>query len=217
MPEELNYTGFLLRWKDYLSDRSRLLLFISSLIYLIFILIVLPVFLEFIENRSGVVLNDPFLNLFEPVDLTWYTFILIYFSLASALIIFAYRPILFHTALLSYAIVASFRILSMYSLPLEAPSAIILLNDPFVQFFGSGQILTKDLFFSGHTSTLFLIYLISPKGILKSVYLLCTVLVGLFVLLQHVHYTIDVIAAPFFTYASYTIARVILVKHNDYD
>jgi len=47
----------------------------------------------------------------------------------------------------------------MYSAPLDAPERLILLNDPFVQFIGSGEALTKDLFFSGHTATLFLLFL----------------------------------------------------------
>jgi membrane-associated phospholipid phosphatase len=89
---------------------------------------------------------------------------------------------------------------------------MILLNDPFVQFFGSGDVLTKDLFFSGHTATLFLLFLISEKKYLKIIFLLCTILVGIAVLLQHVHYTIDVLAAPFFAYASYKLAAVINEK-----
>ena len=51
----------------------------------------------------------------------------------------------------------------MYSLPFNPPPEMIPLNDPFVQFFGSGKLLTKDFFFSGHTATLFLLFLVIDK------------------------------------------------------
>jgi membrane-associated phospholipid phosphatase len=95
--------------------------------------------------------------------------------------------------------------IAMYSVPLEAPVTLIPLNDPFVQLFGTGQILEKDLFFSGHTATLFLLFLISDNKILKLFFLISTLFVAVSVLLQHVHYSVDVIAAPFFAFASYKI------------
>jgi membrane-associated phospholipid phosphatase len=82
---------------------------------------------------------------------------------------------------------------------------MIILNDPLVEFFGTGQTLTKDLFFSGHTATLLILFLVSEKKIVKTVFLISTILVAIAVLLQHVHYTIDVFAAVFFTYACYKL------------
>ena len=97
------------------------------------------------------------------------------------------------------------RIIAMYLLPLEPPQNMIMLNDPFVEFFGTGQTLTKDLFFSGHTATLFILFLVSEKKIIKTIFLVSTIIVAISVLLQHVHYTIDVFAAIFFTYACYKL------------
>jgi membrane-associated phospholipid phosphatase len=99
-----------------------------------------------------------------------------------------------------------FRMIAMYLLPLDPPPAMIPLQDPMVEFFGTGKLLTRDLFFSGHTSTLFLLFLVTPRGILKSLFLGCTILVAVAVLVQHVHYTIDVFAAPFFAYAAVKLA-----------
>ena len=39
---------------------------------------------------------------------------------------------------------------------------------------------------------------------------ICTVLVGIFVLLQHVHYSIDVFVAPFFAFIAYYISNRVL-------
>jgi membrane-associated phospholipid phosphatase len=74
-----------------------------------------------------------------------------------------------------------------------------------VEFFGTGQTLTKDLFFSGHTATLFILFLVSEKKIIKTVFLISTIAVAIAVLLQQVHYSIDVFAAVFFTYACYKL------------
>jgi membrane-associated phospholipid phosphatase len=104
---------------------------------------------------------------------------------------------------------------AMYVLPLDPPVNMIILNDPLVEFFGTGQTLTKDLFFSGHTATLLILYLVSEKKIYKIIFLVITILVAIAVLLQHVHYTIDVFAALFFSYACYKLMLKIKSVFND--
>ena len=196
-----------MNWKEFFKDRRTE--FIVTILLLAIILFIFPNFLAYVEGRQGVILADPVLELFNPIDLTWLTFGLIYISLIVAIFSFATKPEILILALQSYSLLVIFRILVMYSAPLDAPERLILLNDPFVQFFGSGEVLTKDLFFSGHTATLFLLFLISDKKHLKIIFLISTALVGIAVLLQHVHYTIDVLAAPFFAYSSYKIAKII--------
>ena len=194
-------------WKNFLTKRKKEL--ILTILFLAVILYIFPKFLIYVEERQGVTLTDPILELFNPIDLTWLTFGLIYISLIVAIYSFAAKPEVLLLALQSYSILVIFRMMVMYSAPLNAPEKLILLNDPFVQFFGSGEVLTKDLFFSGHTATLFLLFLISDKKYLKIIFLISSILVGIAVLLQHVHYTIDVLVAPFFAYSSYKIAAVI--------
>jgi len=196
-----------MNWKEFLTNRRTEL--IITVLFLAVILFIFPNFLAFVEERQGVILTDPILDLFNPIDLTWLTFGLIYISLIVAIISFAAKPEILLLALQSYSLLVIFRMMVMYSAPLDAPEKLILLNDPFVQFFGSGEVLTKDLFFSGHTATLFLLFLVSDKKQLKIIFLISTVLVGIAVLLQHVHYTIDVLAAPFFAYSSYKIVTII--------
>ena len=196
-----------MNWKEFFKGRRTE--FIVTILLLAIILFIFPNFLAYVEGRQGVTLADPVLELFNPIDLTWLTFGLIYISLIVAIFSFATKPEILLLALQSYSLLVIFRMMVMYSAPLDAPERLILLNDPFVQFFGSGEVLTKDLFFSGHTATLFLLFLISDKKQLKIIFLISTILVGIAVLLQHVHYTIDVLAAPFFAYSSYKIAKII--------
>ena len=199
-------------WKEAFRNRKFRVEFVITFLLLIFILRTLASFLNFVEARDGVTLNDPLLNLFEPIDLTWLTFGLIYISLFTALYFFIKKPALLITALQSYILLIAFRILAMYLLPLNPPNKMISLGDPFVEFFGTGQLLTKDLFFSGHTATLFLLFLLAESKQLKVFFLASTIVVAISVLLQHVHYSIDVFAAPFFAYCSFKIIQSVKKK-----
>lgn len=197
-------------WKKVLlKKRTELAVTISILAIL---LIIFPRFLIFIESRNAVNLPDPVLRLFTPIDLTVLTFSLIYICLAAAVIHFILKPEKLLIALQAYSVMLVFRIMVMYVTPFDAPETLLPLNDPFVQLFGSGDILTKDLFFSGHTATLFLLFLITEKRYLKIIFLMCTISVGISVLLQHVHYTVDVLSAPFFAYGSFMIVLVFKEK-----
>jgi membrane-associated phospholipid phosphatase len=143
--------------------------------------------------------------MFNPIDLTWLTFALIYGSILVAIATLSKNPMRLMFAIQLYILMVAVRIVAMYLLPLEPPSTMIILNDPFVEFFGTGQTLTKDLFFSGHTATLFILFLISEKKMIKTIFLISTIAVAISVILQHVHYTIDVFAAVFFTYACFKL------------
>ncbi len=180
---------------------------ILTFVLLLLFLILFSKFLNFVENRPGFAFDDPLLKLFSPVNITWLIFSMIYGGIIFAVFILFNEPERFLSALKSYVILLILRMISMYLLPLNPPADMILLKDPFVETFASsGQVLTKDLFFSGHTSLMFLIFLIVNKKYQKYIFLIATIVVGFCVLAQHVHYTVDVAAAPVFAYASYKAA-----------
>jgi hypothetical protein len=190
-------------WRDP-RFRLRLVLTVPALVA---VLALLARFLTFVEARPGAVLPDPVLALLAPRDLTWLTFSLIYLGIAFGIARLARDPRALVLALQAYVVMVLFRIAAMWVTPLEAPPGMMPLHDPLVRLFGPGKLLTKDLFFSGHTSTLFLLFLAVPGGRSKALFLFCTIAVGFSVLAQHVHYTVDVLAAPFFAYASVRLAR----------
>lgn len=65
-----------------------------------------------------------------------------------------------------------------------------------------------ELFFSGHTGIPFLLALTFWQNkYLRGIFLAFTVIAGTAVLLGHVHYTIDVFAAPFITYGIFHISE----------
>ena len=197
-----------MNWKSFFNIKRNRNEFILTIILLAVLMISFSQFLQFIEKRNGAVLPDPLLNIFSPIDLTWLTFSLIYLSIIVFLISIIKEPDKLLIALQAYGLMVIFRTIAMYLVPLEPPETMLLLNDPFVQLFGKGEILTKDLFFSGHTATLFLLFLLTEKKTLKFIFLISTFIVGISVLLQHVHYSIDVFVAPFVAYGSYRIIKI---------
>jgi hypothetical protein len=197
-------------WKAAVSNKRFLIEIIFSIIFLLIILTFYTRFLEFAEARKGFSFNDPILKLFLPTDLTWLIFGIIYFCLIAAVLLLLKNPLKLLEAVQIYILIVLVRIISMYLLPLDPPETIIPLADPLVEFFGSGKTLTKDLFFSGHTATLFFLFLIIEKKSIKILFFFSTLIVAAALIIQHVHYTIDIFAAIFFTYAvnsAYTRVR----------
>lgn len=169
-------------------------------------------FLNWVETRPGVVYADPVLALFPAVDLTWLTFALIYAGLISGIAFLSRNPRAMLIAFQSYVLMVVVRIAAMYVLPLAAPPTAIPLQDPTVQYLGTGKLLTQDLFFSGHTSTLFLLFLTAQGKGLRIVFLVCTLAVGVCVLLQHVHWTVDVLVAPFVAYTCFSVVTMLAAR-----
>ncbi len=200
-------------WKNFLNDHKNKISLLLTLIILIFFLVQFSKFLLFIEQRQGVVLNDPILNCFNAVDLNYPIFIIVYASILFGLIYLFNYPDMFIIGLQSYILLIVFRIISMYIVPLDPPSGTIDLQDPLVFVIGTGTKITKDLFFSGHTSTIFLIFLYVKNKLLKSVFLVLAIILGILLLIQKVHYSIDVMVAPFY---SYTAFKIISLLHKKY-
>ena len=197
-------TGWLDLWKTTLKQKSFRWELIISVIVIYLTLHFFSIFLLFAEDRPGVVMFDPILDLYSAIDLSLPIFFLTYVVLLAALIALSYYPRCFVIALQSYTLMVIFRMISIYLTPIEAPEGIIVLNDPFFVM-GTGRVILKDLFFSGHTATLFLLFLTAQNKKIKYLLLAGTFLVAITILLQKVHYSIDVFIAPFMAYCSFKI------------
>ena len=110
----------------------------------------------------------------------------------------------------SYLLVSVSRMLCIWLVPLNPPPHLIPLVDPLTNFFYGKQYITKDLFFSGHTSSVFIIFLGLEKRVDKIFTLFSCICVAVLLLVQHVHYTIDILAAPVAAYLCYRLARLIV-------
>jgi hypothetical protein len=179
-------------WCIAWRDRKFRINTIGTFLALLIVIIIAPPYFKFVEARNGYQLDDFVLNQIPPRDFSGLIFILIYFTMSLNVLLLFKTPVAFVNYFQIYLLVILGRLLCIFLLPLEAPIGIIPLKDNLV--YGDKSI-TKDLFYSGHVSTLFLYYFTAQNIYFKFFNLIITTVVGVLILIQHVHYTIDVLAA----------------------
>ena len=183
--------------------------YLAVVIGAIIITLIVPGFFAYIDSRTGTLLSDPFLEWLPAYDVSRPAFLVLYSSVIVAAIFLIRYPHSLLLCLQAYCLVTFMRLGSVLLISLEPPVNIIPLIDPFVSSFADGKPVFRDLFFSGHTSTMFLLFITARQYWLRWVFLAGSFLMGLLVLIQHVHYTIDVLGAPFFVWLSYVIVKKI--------
>ena len=174
------------------------------------LLTVFHVFFSHIEKREGVELYDWLLEQLPVHNVSLPVFLFIWGAALLAIIRCVKSPQILLLLLWSYLLVSVSRILCIWMVPLNPPPHLIPLVDPLTNFFYGKQYITKDLFFSGHTSSVFIVFLGLEKRVDKAFTLFSSVCVAILLLVQHVHYTIDIVAAPVAAFLCYRLARMIV-------
>jgi PAP2 superfamily C-terminal len=197
------------RWTEALQKRSFVVQLILVTIFILITVSGLPYFFHaIIGPKPGIIINDPVLNAFAPRDNSWLIFGLIYLSLGITLQGIYNKPEMILLGLKCYLLITVLRIFSMYVITLEAPEGIIPLHDPIVDLIAyGGNVFNKDLFFSGHVATLTLFALLEERVIQKRILVISVVLVAGLILLQRVHYSIDVLVAPMVTILLFQVMK----------
>jgi hypothetical protein len=200
-------------WKQaWQNSRFKKQIIIGS-ITLIIVLIFFSEFLTKIEQREGLIINDIFLNNIPSIDLSIPVFTIIWSSAALLIWQASKNPAIFITYLWAFIFLMISRMITIYLVPLNPPKNLVPLLDPLInKTFYEGTFITKDLFYSGHTATILLMSFCLKEKIHKKITLLAAICIAIMVLLQHIHYTIDVIAVPFFTYAVYFLSKKFVEK-----
>jgi hypothetical protein len=186
-----------LAWRTALKDPIFRIRITFTLLLLVTCAFISPVLFNYIEKRPGTALYDPVLELLQPADFSILIFSLLYFLIIVGVIQVIKSPGLLLMGIQAYLVITVMRFITLLVTPLEAPEGILVLKDPFVDKLFYQQTVTKDLFFSGHTGTvsLFIFLLYNQKG-WRYLYMAGTLFLGMLLLWQHVHYTVDVLAAP---------------------
>jgi len=191
------------RWQSAWQDTRFRHKTIAGGVLLLGCAIVAPLIFAFVQQRPGSKLNDLVLNWLPTLDLSGWIFSILYGLILLSLISLATSPKHFLLCLYAYSLVTLFRFGTLLLLPLEPPEGMATMPDPFVQYLFYQQIIDKDLFFSGHTSILIIMALTVPHSWLKKVLAAGSVCIAMMLLVQHIHYTIDVLAAPLFAWLAY--------------
>lgn len=179
------------------------------------ILLSLPFFFNAIENRNGRVISDFVLEWIPARNFSIAVFFLIWSS-CLLLVFRIYRdPMILLVTLWSYNGVTLLRMACIGLVSLNPPVGLIPLADPITNQFYGAHYITHDLFFSGHTTTVFLVFLCLKRKWDRAYALTASVILGLLLLAQHVHYTIDVLAAPVFTFAVYRLILIFTKTENN--
>ena len=196
-------------WSEAWQNKSFRNKTFVALVLVAIILLMLPSFFAFIEQREGMVLQDFVLERLPAMDVSIPTFIIIW----SVVLLVFYRiyqnPSIFLVVAYGFILMCLARVLTISLLPLNPPPGLITLKDPIanIAYGGKGIFITKDLFYSGHTGNMFLFFLCLQAKWDKIIALAASFMVGILVIVQHIHYSVDVIAAFIFTYFIYLGAK----------
>ncbi len=164
------------------------------------------------EYREGFSFTDPVLTLFSPLDMTWFTFISLYGAVILTFHYLSDKPVRLMMGFQAYFFLLASRLIGMSLLPLKAPDTLIPLFDPFIAQLSQDIVLKHDLFFSGHFSVVVLLSFVVHDRTKKFIVLFLAGIMAVFILMQHVHYTIDMFVAPFFSFATWKMIKAFNTK-----
>ncbi len=173
--------------------------------------------LEWSEQRpDGVAFDDPAFRVLGPWNVTWLILPLSWTSMILWARRCLTRPLLLIDFGQLYAVVMGLKILTMTLLPLYAPPDIIELKDPYIEaIFYQGEPRLRDLMFSGHTAQPIALALLLAPGRLRWVLFGLAAAIGFLVVAQHVHYSIDVLAAPPCVWLGWRLQRWVIGHWRD--
>ena len=193
----------LIKVKGYWID-----LFLSFSALAVLILYYFRVLLrDYLASLPNNPVPDQLLNRLGPYNLDYFAsnYVYIIFAVFFLFVIFKYPEKLpFYIKVFFFLYLSKFLILTTTNLTYPADA-----------IHESMDTIYNDLFFSGHTAFAFMTYLITRNKTkyLKYFFLLSTLIEAFTVLAMHIHYTIDVYAAPFFAYGIYKMTLNLFAKN----
>jgi len=189
-------------WTDFISNKPKFYEFVLSILASVIFGYFFKKYLSLVESwdHNLGVFDDP-LFLKDPIDFSIPIFVLTYGTILFFILYHLNNPTkLMHLIQLA-VLVDIFRVISLFFIRLDAPE-MIELYDPVLNFLiyeinpETNSYNQHDLFFSGHTANLFVISCLFKKKSIRNLFLVITLITGLLLVLQKVHYSIDVIFAP---------------------
>lgn len=201
------YRLLIKNWNDVLGEKYYAAKYIINLIVCYWLYIYFTRLLVLNRFAEGKILRDKVQALLTPVDFSLPIFILTYASIVLFVLYIIPRPRDFYYSARAFLVVFLLRFSFIHLVPLCPPKDMIFLVDPVLDWIvGDNHEIMNDLFFSGHVADICIfIFCCYDNKALKYFLIASAIGVGTMLVWQHVHYTADVLAAPFFAYASYVV------------
>jgi hypothetical protein len=201
--------GLTVRYLNLCQEQSFLYHFILGIALLLVSFIIGNYASDYATQVASNPVDDLILNNLAVRDVTLiHVYAALFFWLVFIFYILFYRPgsipFISKTAAVFILVRSGFICLTHIGAPI---------NNLAIPNFSSYFIFNSDLFFSGHVGGPFLLMLIFwevPR--LRYFYILVSIFFAYVVLVGHIHYSIDVAAAPFITYGVYQFAKYFFSK-----
>lgn len=205
------YSDLKYNWKRFFSKKRNIVTLVLTILYFGFVTFLFKTYLVDLEKIEGVQLTDFILDRIPSYDMSFWIFIILYCTVFyNYIFLFAYPKIL-EIFLFFYATSLLLRFIMLWIVHIEPPHGMIILYDPILSNSTyNGLHITKDLFFSGHMVAMLCSYYTIPNQFLKKIYFVNTVLIAILLMVQHIHYVIDIIGAIIMVYLLY---RIYFRKH----
>lgn len=209
------FSKFRYHWKVLLSDHTY-----KVSLYVGILLLTLGYFISHVasfykDSQAYISVGDLLLDNIPTINLE---FIFTWGMVGLTLLIFLY-PLLFRPELVPftikcYAVLLYIRTFSILLINVGPPHGFFYDSYKLGQNVFDDMAFRNDLFFSGHTAFPFLAFLIFKDSWIRWVFLAGSIIEGITVLLMHIHYSIDVVAAFFVSFGAYSICKKIFHPLN---
>lgn len=182
---------------------------ILGIICLIVLFGLFPWFFENIERRNGVLIQDWLLEFIPAYDVSIPIFVILYSIGILGVIRIYQNPSIGMMGVWGFVFLFFSRMITIALVSLNPPNDMVALVDPLSVIFYGSKTITKDLFFSGHTASVLLSALCFENKRDKVIGFISAFIIGLLLLVQHAHYTIDVLGAVIFSFLAWYLAKKI--------
>lgn len=205
-------------WRKFLSNKKNYLELIFGILFFVFVSFLFKKYLIEYEKIQGIQLNDILLNYFQPADVSLFIFVILYTVIFyNYIFLFAY-PRMLVCFFIFYTSCLLVRFILLSYIHLEPPMFYQEFSDPILSSSTySGFHITKDLFFSGHMVTAFSSYFTMPNLIIKRIFLILSIVLAVLLVIQHVHYSIDILGAYIAVFLVYRVYYEKVYKNSKFN
>lgn len=152
---------------------------------------------------------DPVMNALPVMDLSLWIFSFTYGSILLYILLERRKDFFLEKGVIAYGTLIALRMLTLSLVPLLAPADLVFLDDPFLNNVAYPGEIENDLFFSGHVGLLLTMGFLSRRWL----FAVLALLLGVFLMMQRVHYFYDIIGAlPFAWIVSWFVEKVLFKR-----